>query len=301
MLFEPFGESSEKLHLQSLDILGHVYYLHGFFDYSKVALMEGVDGGHLKHLRISRYHARRTEPITLQGDWQDYRSIESLAVDGISLPSRGSSWDEISARLTHLSINQFISELGGTFSALRTLAMTTPISPAQLPIREIRDLCPLLEQLAYAQVPGLFTRDLPDLEDLPHLRRLYILAVLGSSYVEDYFARFMEYCTQTESNLFDRLDRFAAGATVCDIVTVRQLEWSLRLSLKVKEEIPGNEEADPKPYIPLLPIGVPAAQLPRQTTFSFRGKVLRELDWGQLKQDPIVDTVRYYYDAKYKC
>ncbi|OJD16225.1 hypothetical protein AJ78_03605 [Emergomyces pasteurianus Ep9510] len=298
VLFEPFFKASEKLHLQSLDVLGRVYYEYGFSDYNEEALMNAVDTGCLKHLRLSRYRVRRTEQVRLQGEWQDYRSIESLAAEGISLPSLGSSWDEVAARLTLLSIDQFISHLGRNFAALRMLAITTPIAQSKLPIRELRAICPHLEQLAYVQAPGYFVRDLPDLEDLLHLRRLYILVALGSSYIMDYFSRFMEYCAHLESPLLDRLDRLAGGATVCDIVPVRQLEWSLRLPLNVTEARPQNEEAEPNAYIPLLPKDEYAVKLPSQTTISCRGKVLRELDWWYLKQDPMIDTVMYYYNAK---
>lgn len=34
-------------------------------------------------------------------------------------------------------------------------------------------------------------------------------------------------------------------------------------------------------------------KLPGQTTMSCRGKVFRQLDWRQLKSDPMVDTVMY--------
>ncbi|EDN11348.1 hypothetical protein I7I51_02952 [Histoplasma capsulatum] len=240
VLFEPFVQASEKLCLQSFDLL--------------------VDVGCLKHLQISRRHIYRTVQGTLLGEWQDYHSLESLAFEGKPLPNRAGSqdsqdsWDEIAARLTSLSVDQFIPHLGRNFSSLRMLAMTMPLSPSHLPIPELKAVCPLLEQLAYVQPPGLFTRDLPDLEGMPHLRRIYAMVNLKSSIVMDYFARFMEYCCKTESPLLDRLDRFAGGVTVCDIVSVRQLEWSLRLPLNVQEAeaeaVHENENAGTEPLYP---------------------------------------------------
>lgn len=112
----------------------------------------------------------------------------------------------------------------------------------------------------------------------------------------------MEYCCKTESPLLDRLDRFAGGVTVCDIVSVRQLEWSLRLPLNVQEAeaeaVHENENAELSPYIPLLPRDEYSMKLPRQTTMSCRGKVFRQLDWRQLEGDPMVDTVMYRYNLK---
>lgn len=243
-----------------------------------------MDVGCLKHLQISRRHIYRTVQGTLLGEWQDYHSLESLAFEGKPLPNRAGSqdsqdsWDEIAARLTSLSVDQFIPHLGRNFSSLRMLAMTMPLSPSHLPIPELKAVCPLLEQLAYVQPPGLFvrlenfllpklqlpmliksclhiqTRDLPDLEGMPHLRRIYAMVNLKSSIVMDYFARFMEYCCKTESPLLDRLDRFAGGVTVCDIVSVRQLEWSLRLPLNVQEAeaeaVHENENAGTEPLYP---------------------------------------------------
>ncbi|EQL35003.1 hypothetical protein BDFG_03224 [Blastomyces dermatitidis ATCC 26199] len=302
VLFEPFVHTSDKLCLQSLDLLGHVYYDYGFSDSIEETFLKAVDVACLKHLRISRYHTRRVDQGT-SFVWKDYRSLESLALEGKSLANRESSWnswDEIAARLTYLSIDQFIAHLGRDFRSLRMLAMTTPISPSHLPIRKLRVLCPLLEELAYVQPPGLFTRDLPDLEDLVHLRRLYVMVDPKTSYILDYCARFMEYCSETQSPLLDRLDRVAGGATVCDIIPVRQLEWSLRLSLNVVEAdaTPESEQTVPSPYIPLLPRDEYTAKLPSQTTISCRGKVLRQVDWWQLNHDPVVDTVMYFYNPK---
>ncbi|EEH04089.1 predicted protein [Histoplasma capsulatum G186AR] len=308
VLFEPFVQASEKLCLQSFDLLGTVYYGYGFSDSIEETFWKAVDVGCLKHLQISRRHSYRTVQGTLLGEWQDYHSLESLAFEGKPLPNRAGSqdsqdsWDEIAARLTSLSVDQFIPHLGHNFSSLRMLAMTMPLSPSHLPIPELKAVCPLLEQLAYVQPPGLFTRDLPDLEGMPHLRRVYAMVDLKSSIVMDYFARFMEYCCKTESPLLDRLDRFAGGVTVCDIVSVRQLEWSLRLPLNVQEAeaeaVHENENAELSPYIPLLPRDEYSMKLPRQTTMSCRGKVFRQLDWRQLEGDPMVDTVMYRYNLK---
>ncbi|KKZ64103.1 hypothetical protein EMCG_01600 [[Emmonsia] crescens] len=296
VLFEPFVQASEKLCVQSLDVSGHVYSDHRFSISGRKNFLKAVDVGCLKHLRISRYCRHRTDPVTLLGEWQDYRSLESLAVGGRSLPSRGSSWDEIAARLIYLSVDQFVAHLGHNFSSLRMLAMTTPLAPCRLPLRGLRTICPFLEQLTYVQTPVLF--DLPILEDLLRLRRIYILANLTSSYIMEYFPSFMEYCSELESPFLDRLDRLACGTTVCDIVPVRQLEWSLRLPLKVEEAWPKNEKSEPSPYIPLLPRDEYAVKLPGQTTVSCRGKVFRQLDLCQLKYDMMVDTVLYYYYPK---
>ncbi|PGG97777.1 hypothetical protein GX51_07159 [Blastomyces parvus] len=303
VLFEPFVHESDKLCLQSLDLLGHVDYDYGFSDSVKEIFLKAVDVACLEHLRIARYHTRRADQGTSLM-WKDYRALESLALEGRSLVSDESPWDswnEIAARLTYLSIDQYIAHLGRDFTSLRMLAMTTPVSPTHLPIRKLRELCPLLEELAYVQPPGLFTRDLPDLEDLVHLRRLYVMVDPKDFYIIDHCARFMEYCSITQSPLLDRLDRIAGGTAVCDIVPVRQLEWSLRMPLDVVEAADAKAETEPtapSPYIPLLPRDEYAAKLPNQTTISCRGKVLRQLDWLQLKGDRMVDTVMYFYSPK---